>query len=472
MVFNSNIFLFGFLPIVLSLFWLFKTKQQRYVLLTISGFVFYSYWNWKEQHFHLLQFAAWKYTTLLLISCVVGYLGGLIIQGSETRKQKRLFMILAICANLALLAYFKYFDFFSGMISSVTNGVIPKTIHDVVLPVGISFYTFHTISYVVDVAANRVKATRNLFEYFAYVSLFSQLVAGPIVRFRQLQDDLEHIDERPDYDSMAVGVGYFIIGFVKKVMLADAIAHYIDPLLQTYHALSPATAWLCALGYAFQIYYDFSGYSDMAIGLGLLFGLRIPINFDSPYRAEGFRDFWRRWHISLSTWLRDYLYIPLGGNKLGEIRMNANLMVTMLLGGLWHGASWLFVLWGGIHGALLILDRYIQPAFSKLPELGRRWLTFIVIVLTWVPFRATSWDMCSTWLRAMFGLAEPGLRAHAHINLVFLCALCLFLVNTIPETHRIKIPLRIRWAVAAAAIFFVAYLFMNSQDSVFIYYQF
>jgi alginate O-acetyltransferase complex protein AlgI len=472
MVFNSNIFLFGFLPVVFSLFWLLKTKQQRYVLLTISGFIFYSYWNWKEENFHLDHFAAWKYTCLLLFSCTVSFVAGLLIQGSETRQRKRLFMILAICVDLGLLAYFKYFNFLAGTFHSISGGLVPAAIHQVILPVGISFYTFHTMSYVIDVAAGRVKATRNLFEYFAYVSLFSQLVAGPIVRFRQLKEDLEHLDNKPNYDAMAIGLGYFLIGFVKKVMIADSIAHYVDQLLLTYRSLSPANAWMCALGFTFQIYYDFSGYSDMAIGLGLLFGLHIPINFNSPYKAEGFRDFWRRWHISLSTWLRDYLYIPLGGSREGDLRTSANVMVTMLLGGLWHGVTWMFVFWGGLHGALLILDRYLQPWMSRIPAIGRRLLVFIVIVMTWIPFRARSWDMCVTWFKALFGLAEPGLRAQVGVNLLLLCVVCLGLVNLVPETHEMKIPRRIGWAIGAAVLLFIAYLFMNRQESVFLYYQF
>ncbi|MEA2553808.1 MAG: alginate O-acetyltransferase complex protein AlgI [Fimbriimonadaceae bacterium] len=472
MVFNSNVFLFCFLPVVFSLFWLARTKQQRYVLLTLSGFIFYSYWNWKEENFHLANPAAWKYTFLLLFSSVVSFCAGLLIDRADSKGRKRALMIAAVSVDLAVLAYFKYFNFIAGTLTTVSGGFIPSIVHQVVLPVGISFYTFHTMSYVIDVAAGRVRATRNVFEYLTYVSLFSQLVAGPIVRFRQIEGDLERIDGKPKYDNMAIGVGYFIAGFVKKVMIADAIAHYIDPLLLVHQSLSPGAAWICAIGYALQIYYDFSGYSDMAIGLGLLFGLHIPINFNSPYKAEGIQDFWRRWHISLSSWLRDYLYIPLGGNRKGQVRMNANLMITMLLGGLWHGVTWMFVLWGGLHGLLLILDRLVQPWFSKLPMLARRWTTFFVIVLTWVPFRSKDWEMCFTWLRTMFGFASPGLHPQVSANLIAACFLGLILVNTVPETHQLRFPVRVRWAVVYAVVFFIAYLFMNSQESVFLYYQF
>lgn len=472
MVFNSNVFLFLFLPVVFSLFWLARTKQQRYQILTVSGFIFYSYWNWKEENFQLMHLAAWKYTFLLFFSSIVSFCSGLLIQASEDRKRKRVFMILSICVDLGVLAYFKYFNFLVGSLNTLSGGAIPDIVHQIVLPVGISFYTFHTMSYVIDVASGKVRATKNVFEYFTYVTLFSQLVAGPIVRFRQIEDDLEHIDKGPQYDAMAVGLGYFLTGFVKKVMIADSIAHYIDPLLLSYHSLTVSSAWLCALGYTLQIYFDFSGYSDMAIGLGLLFGLHIPINFNSPYKAQGFQDFWRRWHISLSSWLRDYLYIPLGGNRKGKWRMNANLVVTMLLGGLWHGVTWMFVLWGGLHGLLLIIDRWIKPFYSKAPALVQRWLTFLVIVVTWVPFRAKTWDMCVWWLKSMVGLTRPDVHVQVSLNLAVICLIAFILVNTFPETHELKFPTRLRWAALYALMFFIAYLFMNNTPSVFLYYQF
>jgi alginate O-acetyltransferase complex protein AlgI len=457
MVFNSNIFLFAFLPIVFTLFWTFTTKQQRYALLTVSGYVFYGYWNW-------------NFCWLLLASSMVSFFAGLLMRNSKTQKEKRLWMTAAIVIDLSILGFFKYYTFAIESLRTIFPG-LPEPLQ-VLLPIGISFYTFHTMSYVIDVAVGRVQATKNLWEYLAYVSLFSQLVAGPIVRFRQIEEDLEKIDGPPKYDNMALGIGYFLAGFVKKVVIADSIARYIDPMLAAHTSLSVVGAWLAALGYTFQLYYDFSGYSDMAVGLGFLFGLRIPLNFNAPYKAEGFRDFWRRWHISLSTWLRDYLYIPLGGNRKGDRRTQINLMITMLLGGLWHGASWTFVAWGGIHGLLLSVDRWIEPWFSKMPMLFRRWSTFIVIVLTWVLFRSTSWEMAMSWYGSMFGMNQTGVRSDGPTTLVALVALAFVLVNVLPETHEFKFPRRLRWAVAYAVVFFFAYLFMNSQETVFLYYQF
>ena len=341
---------------------------------------------------------------------------------------------------------------------------------DIVLPIGISFYTFHTISYIVDVAAGRITATNNLFEYLTYVSLFSQLVAGPIVRFREIEDDLEHIDARPREDFMARGLGFFVVGLIKKAVVADSIATYLDPLLASYGTLTTAGAWIAALGYTFQLYYDFSGYSHMAVGRGYLFGLHIPRNFAAPYRALNIRDFWRRWHISLSSWLRDYLYIPLGGNRLGPVRTNVNLMVTMVLGGLWHGANWTFVIWGAYHGVLLILDRALDPWLAKLPSLLRRLITFVLVVFSWVLFRSTSLDMARRWVVGMLGIGT-GFQG-APTALVVLVALCLAAVNITPETWDIRFGTHYRWAMVYALGFFLAYLFVNGRNSVFLYYQF
>ena len=302
MIFNSNVFLFVFLPLVFALYWAARTKAQRYLLLTVSGYIFYGYWNW-------------RFCFLLLFSSLVSFFAALAITDGQRPFTPRGWLILSVGIDLLLLGFFKYFNFFTENFNQLGLPFSLPLIH-VVLPIGISFYTFHTISYIVDVATGRVKATRNIFEYFGYVCLFSQLVAGPIVRYREIEDDLENID-RPLAESFAItGLGTFVLGLAKKVLIADQIAALVNPLLHSYSTLSPLAAWGAAIGYAYQLYFDFSGYSDMAIGLGLLFGLHIPVNFNAPYRAEGIGDFWRRWHISLSSWLRDYLYIPLGGSTV------------------------------------------------------------------------------------------------------------------------------------------------------------
>jgi alginate O-acetyltransferase complex protein AlgI len=456
MVFNSNVFLFAFLPIVFTLFWLSKTKQQRYLVLTVSGYVFYGYWDW-------------RFCFLLFFSSVVSFLAGILIDCATTPAGRRAWMIASVSVDLSLLGFFKYYNFAAGTLAQWLPGTAPPLV-DVVLPIGISFYTFHTISYIVDVTAGRVRATYDFLEYLAYVSLFSQLVAGPIIRFRELEADLETIDGPPRDDYMARGLGFFAIGLVKKAVIADSIAGWIDPMLAVYPSLSVAGAWLTAVGYSLQLYYDFSGYSDMAVGLGLMFGLRIPQNFDAPYRAVGISDFWRRWHISLSRWLRDYLYIPLGGNRKGEARTYANLLVTMLLGGLWHGASWTFVLWGAYHGTLLALERLLKPALAGVPRAMLRATTFLLVVLGFVVFRSTDLPMAGVWLGKMFGVGAASGEVPA--LLVAWVVTGLILVNVAPETWDIRFGTRRRWAPVYAAVLLVAYLFVNQQPSVFLYYQF
>ncbi len=456
MVFNSSVFLFAFLPIVFTAFWLAKTKQQRHVILTVSGYVFYGYWDW-------------RFCTLLLFSSLVSFSAGIMIDRAQSRAARRAWLVASVGTDLTLLGFFKYYNFLAANLARVLPEAAPPLIH-VVLPIGISFYTFHTISYIVDVAAGRVRATRNVFEYLAYVSLFSQLVAGPIIRFREIEEDLEHIDGPPREDYMARGIGFFVVGLIKKAIIADSIAGWIDPMLGVYGSLSTAGAWLAALGYAFQLYYDFSGYSDMAIGLGLMFGLRIPQNFDAPYRALGIGDFWRRWHISLSRWLRDYLYIPLGGNQKGEARTYVNLLVTMLLGGLWHGANWTFVVWGAYHGALLATGRVAGPVFAPVPNVLKRAGTFLLVLFGWVIFRSTDLTMAGDWLGKMFGVGAG--TGAIPLALAVWVALGLLLVNLLPETWDLQFGTRLRWAPVYAAAFLVAYLFVNQAPSVFLYYQF
>jgi alginate O-acetyltransferase complex protein AlgI len=456
MVFNSNVFLWLFFPIVFGLFWAAKTKRQRYVLLTISGYIFYGYWNW-------------RYCFLLAFSSLVSFYAGLFIQRAKSQRERRAWLFSALGVDLALLGFFKYYNFAAATLNDLTR-TASAPILDIVLPIGISFYTFHTISYVVDVSRGRVRATSDIWEYFTYVCLFSQLVAGPIVRFRQIEDDLEHIDRDLPEDYIARGIGFFVVGMVKKVIVADSIAQLVDPMLANYGTMSALGAWAAALGYAFQLYYDFSGYSDMAIGLGYLFGIHIPQNFNAPYQALGIRDFWRRWHISLSTWLRDYVYIPLGGNRQGSARMNINLIITMFLGGLWHGANWTFVVWGLYHGVLLILDRIAEPLTQRLPKLVYRFATLFLVTMGWVLFRSSDFNMAADWLGKMFGFGVGTDRCPK--DLLRWLALCLIAANTLPASWDFKFKPSPAQATACAVALFVAYLFMNGQNTVFLYYQF
>ena len=459
MVFNSDVFLFLFFPVVFALFWLARTKQQRYLLLTAAGYVFYGYWNW-------------KYCFLLLFSSFVSFFAARAITATADRRRQRAWLVASITVDLTILGVFKYANFIAGSLHELVPSIAPVIVN-VALPIGISFYTFHTISYIVDVYVGRVRATNNVFEYLTYVSFFPQLVAGPIARFRQVESDLEQIDRRPSDELMARGLGFFAVGMIKKVIVADSIAGYVVPMLAAFDSLTVVGAWLVALGYTLQLYYDFSGYSDMAVGLGCLFGIRLPQNFNAPYRALGFRDFWRRWHISLSTWLRDYLYLPLGGNRRGPGRTYLNLMITMLLGGLWHGANWTFVVWGGYHGALLIADRKLEPLLTRMPTVLYRALTFALVVVGWVFFRAPTLDLAFAWLGEMVGIGAAGLGASLITSGIgVLVVTGLIAINVVPETWDVRFPYGRRFAPAVAVALFVCYLFVNGSDTVFLYYQF
>jgi alginate O-acetyltransferase complex protein AlgI len=302
--------------------------------------------------------------------------------------------------------------------------------------------------------------------------LFAQLVAGPIVRFRQIEADLENIGRTDRSKYLEIGWSFFVIGLAKKVLLADTIALVIDPALSDYSNLSSVGAWLCMLGYTYQLYFDFSGYSDMAVGLGYLFGLRLPQNFNSPYRATDIADFWRRWHISLSSFLRDYLYIPLGGNRGSDWAVYRNLMITMILGGLWHGANWTFVVWGAYHGILLVLFRLGHGWWSKLPALVQKVTTFILVVIGWVFFRSVDFTMATTLLRKMFSApAEASIPG----QIVLLGALAVAAAfahlgpNTFELRHQWSRPATVGMALLLVASLLVIY---GARSTPFLYFQF
>jgi len=421
MLFNSVVFLYAFLPIAYLVFWNLKTRRQRYVWLTVTGYAFYSVWDY-------------RFCALMAFSTVVSYLAGLgFLKWDHSQSRRRWCLIVPIVVDLGLLGFFKY----TGMLLDTARAMaeragIPVTVPvvHIVLPIGISFYTFHTISYIVDSYRRTIKPTRDFFEFSCYVSLFCQLVAGPIVRFRQIEADLENIasiDRKAFWES---GWSFFVIGMMKKVLIADTIAKVIDPALANYDRLSTIGAWATMVGYTYQLYFDFSGYSDMAVGLGRLFGLRIPQNFASPYKATDPSDFWRRWHISLSTCLRDYLYVSLGGNRRFMYR---NLLLTMLIGGLWHGASWTFVVWGAYHGLLLVIYRRFSATWDALPLLGRRAGMFFAVIIGWVFFRATSFTMAGAMLDKMF-FWQPGEPIPGALTLAALLILCTGLTQFAPNT--------------------------------------
>ena len=392
MLFNSLTFLYIFLPIVYVVFWRLTTRQQRHVWLALTGYVFYSFWDY-------------RFCLLMLFSTLVSYLAGLGFLRWSDARTRRWCLIVPVVLDLSLLGFFKYYNFFinsAGHAMSLFGWQLSLPRLDIILPVGISFYTFHTITYVIDSYRRVITPTRSLWEFMAYVSLFPQLVAGPIVRFRQIEKDLDDIDHANRIADANIAWGFFAIGLAKKVLIADTIARIINPALSHYDQLSTLGVWMCAVGYSYQLYFDFSGYSDMAVGLGYLLGLRIPQNFNSPYKAFDIADFWRRWHMSLSSFLRDYFYIPLGGSRGSELRTYRNLMITMLLGGLWHGAGWTFVVWGAYHGALLSLHRVTGQWWQRLPPFAARTATFVLVVIGFTIFRADTLPMAQTMIASMF----------------------------------------------------------------------
>lgn len=464
MLFNSLIFLFAFLPVTYAVYWCLRSARQRHVWLTITGYVFYGYW---DPRFCLLM----AFTTLVSYSAGRGFLA------TQDPRLRKWLLVAPITVDLLLLGFFKYAGFFTRSVNDLTDWLgwqADLPVLDVILPIGISFYTFHTISYIVDAYRGVIKPTRSLWEFGAYVSLFSQLVAGPIVRFREIEDDLERVASADRRSGLKVGLSFLAFGMFEKVILADSLAYYVDPWLAEHTALSSLGVWLAMLGYTGQLYFDFCGYSSMAVGLGLMFGLRIPQNFNSPYRAANPSDFWRRWHISLSTVMRDYLYIPLGGNRGSTAFMHRNLLLTMLIGGLWHGANWTFVIWGAYHGALLVAYHYLSLRFGMVPIWMGQALTFLLVVVGWVFFRATDVAMAWELLEKMFWPHDGTLPADA-VKFALLAVFALAIAKWAPnafEYHRDFRGTASRMAAVAAVLGVSIALIAGSRASPFLYFQF
>lgn len=397
MVFSSHIFLFWFLPLALLLYYA-APRGGRSLVLTLLSYVFYGWWN------------PW-FTLLMLASTAIDYLCGLAISAERaTPRRRKAALVASIVSNLGLLGFFKYAVFFAESASRVSElfglGAVeaPDFLTRVVLPVGISFYTFQSMSYAIDLYRGHAARARNFVDFACYVSMFPQLVAGPIVRYGTLADQLR--DRPHTLPGFVAGMTRFSYGFAKKILLANPMGRIADLAFEA-GSLNGPVAWAGLLAYALQIYFDFSAYSDMAIGLGRMMGFRFPENFNSPYRATSLTEFWRRWHISLSTFLRDYLYIPLGGNRMGSWRTYGNLLFVMFVGGLWHGAQWTFVIWGGLHGLVLALERWGRgrTGFTLPRPLGWAGTTFVVL-LAWVFFRSPDLAGAFAYLAALFGGGE------------------------------------------------------------------
>ena len=425
MIFSSIFFLCIFLPVTLIVYYLVPWKAKNPVLLAAS-LVFYA---WGEP----------VYILLMMFSIVFNYLGGIQMEGcaitGRNRRRKAVFLF-TICMDIAVLCFFKYYGFLVANLNAWFHSDIP--IRNLPLPIGISFYTFQILSYVIDVYRKRVPAQRNLISFGTYVTMFPQLIAGPIVRYADIEQQLK--TRVLSLTQIADGAVWFVRGLAKKVLLANNIGMLFDSIYAIPAAQRPVlTAWLGIIAYTFQIYFDFSGYSDMAIGLGKMLGFRFVKNFDYPYISGSVTEFWRRWHISLGTWFREYVYIPMGGNRVGTLKHIRNIMVVWLLTGFWHGAEWTFVLWGVYYGILLLLEKYIlKPIFYGRWKALKHVYTMVLVIFGWLIFTAPTLADLGVNASALFGgqgngFADPATGYYFLSNLVLLliCA-----VASTPYPHR------------------------------------
>ncbi|MGD9681641.1 MAG: MBOAT family protein [Candidatus Obscuribacterales bacterium] len=415
MLFTSVSFLFVFLPIVMGIYFILKGTLARNLLLLASSLLFYA---WGEQ-----QFA-------VMLSCViVNYVSALLIDRTEDRGHARLLLAACVAINLGALAWYKYAGFAITSLDVLLEKFSLKAlaVPEVILPLGISFYIFHSISYVVDVYRKVATAQKDPVKLGLYISFFPQLIAGPIVRYHEISDQLSK--RVCTAEKFSWGVRRFVVGLSKKMLIANSLAIPTDLIFAIpAEQLTWQTAWLGAICYTFQIYFDFSGYSDMAIGLAAIFGFRFPENFNYPYIARSIREFWQRWHMSLSNWFRDYLYIPLGGNRHGTARTCINLATVFFLCGLWHGASFNFIIWGLYHGVFLGLERVLSPRIKfEIPRPVKHFYALLVVMIGWVFFRAETLPQSLGFLKAMFGGA-PGDGVYYNYALYLDAQLAFFLV--------------------------------------------
>ena len=385
MLFSSIPFLFYFLPAVLLVYFGVPRNLKNTVLL-LSSLVFY---GWGEP----------KYLILMVFSILLFFGCGLAIGKSASQKWKKIWLLASVVCSVGLLGVFKYADFFIDSFNAVTGLGLPFL--KLALPVGISFYTFQCLSYTIDVYRGNVPAQRNLISFGAYVAMFPQLIAGPIVRYVDVARELG--ERQHTWDNVALGLRRFLVGLAKKVILADNFALLIE-LFRESSEPSVLFYWMYAVAFMLNIYFDFSGYSDMAIGLGRIFGFHFIENFDYPYLSKSVTEFWRRWHMSLGSWFRDYIYIPLGGNRVPKLRWVLNILTVWMLTGLWHGAAWNFVAWGLMFAVLLLIEKWV-PALQKLPTILRRAYVLLAVVISFVLFNAESFAQAGSDLMGMFGFA-------------------------------------------------------------------
>ena len=404
MLFSSYVFLFVFFPLILALnFLVCKTLKQKNIVLTLFSLFFYAY-------------GGPKYLIIMIISIMINYFFGLIVDKFRNKNcfKVKIVLGLSVFTNLSILCYFKYYNFFVENLNNIFNVNIPAL--NVVLPIGISFYTFQAMSYVIDIYRGNGSVQKNPLNVALYISLFPQLIAGPIVRYETIANQIN--ERKESIEGFVLGFQRFVIGFSKKLIIANTFAEVADNIFNSNMSeLTFVSAWIAAIAYSFQIYFDFSGYSDMAIGLGRIFGFHFLENFNYPYVASSITDFWRRWHISLSTWFRDYVYIPLGGNRKGSKRQIFNILIVWILTGFWHGASWNYLIWGFYYAILLLFEKIILFKYiNKLNVSFKHIYTLFFVIIGWVIFRIENIEILISFLQTMF---SPCLDVH-NLNLLIL----------------------------------------------------
>jgi len=461
MIFSSATFLV-FLAALLVLVALARSETQRKVILFAASLFFYGWWDW-------------RFCFFLVVASVIDYRLALLIHEAPTPALKKRWLILSVTWNLGILAVFKYAGWLLRNLAAVLplpEGTIPTL--DIPLPLGISFFTFQAMSYTIDVYRGQFNPTRRLSDFAFSMSFFPHLIAGPIVRAAHFMPQLagNHPLQR---DHLLEGFSRFAKGFLKKTLLADQLAVCADAVFADPTFYSPATCWLGVLAYTAQIYYDFSGYTDMAIGLARMFGYRFPENFDHPYLSHNITEFWRRWHISLSTWLRDYLYISLGGNRRGRAQTYVNLIITMLLGGLWHGANWTFVAWGALHGTALAVHKAWRERWPEPRPVSRVLgpvFTFLFVVLCWVFFRAQDFSTAHTVL-AKLAFLSPGGADWPHVQSLVALGLAIAAHAAVVRGTPVRFDLRLPLHLAALfGLLAIDLLYARAGHNPFIYFQF
>lgn len=470
MLFSSVTFLFVFLPITMALYYIVPQKFRNVVML-IASLIFYA---WGEP----------IYIVLMLLSIVLNYICGLDIEEKQDDpRRKKMALIFAVVVNLLLLGFFKYYGFLMDSLNAVLPVNIPY--RDLPLPIGISFYTFQAMSYIIDVYRGEAKTQKNILYFALYISMFPQLIAGPIVRYIDIEQQLK--SRVLSLRKFGLGAEYFIIGLAKKVILANSMGQIYEQIArQQMGTFSVLTAWVGCISYAFQIYFDFSGYSDMAIGLGKMFGFEFRKNFDYPYISTSITEFWRRWHISLSTWFREYVYIPLGGNRCNQSRHIMNLLIVWMLTGFWHGAAWNFLIWGLYYGVLLILEKYVWgKSLMRLPSAVQHIYAMVLVLVGWVFFSSPSLGYAFQYLGVMFGPGASGFAdkqalfyifTHWLLYLIAIAGSSAFGINLLKRIMSEPNSVKVRKIVAGGiyiGIFLISVAFLVTESfNPFLYFRF